>query len=189
MVTPKDKTKEDQTQNLMDLFPSPIFLPGEDETQFDDLRHAVFQRFQPANAYQIWLVEETVRKMWENTRHCQLRDSALITAIRNEAAEIFVTGKVGQISGFGFDTAAEQFGKDLVSPDPDVRTAAIDKLISLGITPGEVAAAAWMTIATEHETHNRRSLELIACIRKLSDDIGVLQAAQHGANTAPGDTS
>ena len=178
MVTSDKNVNENEEQDVTDLFPPPVFLPGEDETQFYDMREALKLRFQPANAYQQWLVEETARKMFENARHCQLRDSALVTAIRNEAAEVFETGKLGTASGLGFDTAAEQFGKDLVSSDPDIRKTAIEKLISLGITPGEVSAAAWMAIASEYEKHNHRSLELITCIRKLSDDLSRLQAAE-----------
>jgi len=157
---------------------APDVLPDEDADSFAYLRQALFQDLEPKLPYEQLLAEQMVALEWDTVRYRRLRDNLLRSEFRTFAKGAFVLGRAGPITGYRVDEKYDAQAQDLVAQDRDRRQSALNILEEKQITPSEIMAKAYQSIAKDLEVFERQIADAETRRRKLRDDYERVRASR-----------
>jgi len=157
-------------QKLHELIPPQKLFPDEDPVVFQGLRSALLQDLVPVSAYERVLAENLVSLEWESLRCRNRRDALIWAEYRTQAINAFQDGLFYSFLATEPDPKAKALGFDLVGSDPEKRTVAESKLAELEISPTELLAKAWASVARLIDPLERMLAEIEPRRRKLRAD-------------------
>ncbi len=164
---------------FLGLLPRIRLFPGEDETSYEGLRAAFMLDLAPGTPYEMALAENLVTLEWETIRHRNIRDDLIIAKFRELAMDVF-SGQSEFLNILGSEHSADvkELALALVDPDASIRGAAETELAARQITPSELIAKAYASVAKTVEIHERILAANENRRRRLRDDYDRLKAAR-----------
>lgn len=165
-------------EELLRAICAPDVLPDENADSFDYLRQALFADLEPKTPYEQLLAEQMVALEWDAVRYRRLRDNLLKSEFRVFAEGVFAIGRIGPVELRFKDTSYKEKALALVGRDGDRREAALALLVETQITPAEIMAKAYQSMAKDLDVFERQIVETETRRRKMRDDYDRVRASR-----------
>jgi hypothetical protein len=165
---------------LSDLIQSTQLFPDENQTTYETLREMLFSDLTPGTPYEHVIAQNLVDLEWEAMRHRRFRDQLILSEYKNVAAELVDKSDNGQFFSLEPSENAKALAHELVSSDPEARTAAEQQLAERAITSSEILAKAYQIRTKDLEPHDRKLAEIEVRRRRLREDYEQLKASTAG---------
>lgn len=171
-------TRISSPEEILRTICAPDVLPDENADNFEYLRQVLFQDLDPQSPYEQLLAEQMVALEWDAVRYRRLRDSLLRDEFREFSIGTFTFKRIGLARSIDEDKKYETQARDLVAQDSKRRQSALNVLVDMEITPSEIMAKAYQSVAKDLEVFERQIAETEKRRRKLREDYDRVRGAR-----------